>query len=220
MLEITHSAAPAGLAAFRAALTAAGESITGASWDAFKNHDKNKSHRELMEYLYAMQHGCCAYCERRLQEGKSHVDHVEPRGNRETEHLTLTCSNLVLSCNNPQSCGSTKHNHRLPIQPRPGANVHFRLIGSSGKLRPARRDSAADAKFCIHNSLNLNHPLYCEERRQAVQGIMNNLRRLAELGMQDRAETYLRTAIRPGDSYAPTLARHFNLPLPGQLPEP
>lgn len=211
MLEITHQEEPNGLAGFRRQLQSNGIPITGKSWDDFKDFDKNRSHRELIEALFSLQHGCCAYCERPLSPHDCHVDHIAPRGNRETQHRTLEYTNLVLSCNTPQSCGSSKRNNTLPITPTVGANRHFQLIGASGKIQPCDRLSATMARICIHSVLNLNLALYCEERRQAVERIRTHIRRLEELGMSDEIGTYLRETCQAGHSYSATLSKYFQV---------
>lgn len=211
MLEITHSNEPVGLKAFRELLLRNGIRITRDSWKKFSDYDQNASRRELKQTLFHLQHGCCAYCERKIQKTDCHIDHVEPRGRSETEHLTLTFSNMVISCNSQLTCGTSKHHHRLPIQPRPGANENFQLIADSGKLQPSRHDTAAHARSCIYNILNLNSPYLCEERRLAVIRIRNNMQRLKEMGLGDEIEAYLSFACRPGVSYSPTLANFFRM---------
>lgn len=58
------------------------------------------------------QKGLCAYCCARIEEGKSHNEHIEPQHpGTYVSHRTLDYFNLVASCNRVKTCGSKKQNN-------------------------------------------------------------------------------------------------------------
>lgn len=58
--------------------------------------------------LMKKQRGQCAYCERAITSSSFHIDHIYPRD--KAHKLECEYSNLILSCENIDSCGIHKAN--------------------------------------------------------------------------------------------------------------
>ena len=72
------------------------------AWEKFgENGDRTK----VREQLEIAQDNLCAYCENSLEEN-AHIDHFEPKS--KNRNLTFEWNNLIVSCSNPDSCGSKK----------------------------------------------------------------------------------------------------------------
>lgn len=61
---------------------------------------------EVRKDLLCKQRNQCAYCERKIDNENSHIEHIEPRDKAHT--LECEYSNMILSCNNNDSCGKYK----------------------------------------------------------------------------------------------------------------
>ena len=79
---------------------------------------KDYDSKEFAEYrpilkagLIKEQKGLCAYCCGRITEEKSHNEHIEPRHpGKYASDKSLEYTNIVASCNNPETCGNNKGN--------------------------------------------------------------------------------------------------------------
>ena len=80
-----------------------------------KDYDSKEfaEHRpKLKERLIKEQKGLCAYCCGRITLEKSHNEHIEPRHpGTFTSKRSLDYTNIVASCNNPETCGNKKENN-------------------------------------------------------------------------------------------------------------
>ncbi len=69
----------------------------------------------LNESLRREQRGLCAYCCSRIEQGKSHNEHLEPRHpGTYISKRTLDYTNIVASCNNQNTCGKRRENAYNP----------------------------------------------------------------------------------------------------------
>ncbi len=92
----------------------------------FKNKYPKKDYdsKEFAEYRPALkselikeQKGLCAYCCGRITDAKAHNEHIEPRNpGKYASNRSLDYTNIVASCNNPETCGIKKENHYDPEQ--------------------------------------------------------------------------------------------------------
>ena len=92
----------------------------------FKNKYPKKDYdsKEFAEYRPALkselikeQKGLCAYCCGRITDAKAHNEHIEPRNpGKDASNRSLDYTNIVASCNNPETCGIKKENHYDPEQ--------------------------------------------------------------------------------------------------------
>lgn len=85
---------------------------------------KDYDSKEFAEYRPALkselikeQKGLCAYCCGRITDAKAHNEHIEPRNpGKYASNRSLDYTNIVASCNNPETCGIKKENHYDPEQ--------------------------------------------------------------------------------------------------------
>ncbi len=120
----------------------------------------------------------CAYCEAQISSQKSHIDHVDPKGDPQFAHLTFCVENLVASCGktNSQTCGHHKDSQVLPEWSKPYARQNaaerFRydldgaIVGSD--------DEAEE----VVNMLNLNEKTLKQRRMQRINEILSMQRSL------------------------------------------
>ena len=76
------------------------------NWDSLDSNVK----RELAEQLRLEQGRLCCYCERRVDQDHSHIEHFKPQNDFPQEAFRY--ENLMASCHHKESCG-TKKQHRF-----------------------------------------------------------------------------------------------------------
>ncbi|ANB52586.1 hypothetical protein WM43_07850 [Aeromonas veronii] len=87
--------------------------------------------------LHQDQGGLCVYCERQLKATEGQVEHIKPKaGANAHPHLCFDYYNYAHSCINNQTCGQSKGNSLLPIEPGPGCNLQWAIAGSNGWIEP------------------------------------------------------------------------------------
>lgn len=224
MLELNHDTEPQVLRCFRT-LNPPPYSSGTAIWKQYRDFEyTERSNQSLVRALHRMQEGLCVYCERRIftieserqnNERNRHIEHLRSRQNY--PDLTLTYSNLALSCSTEQervkSCGERKGNRELPILPTENHRHLFDIDFDDGSIIPALGISSADKKrvkdTCI--LLNINHGALCFERLQ----ILNNLQKILQSPLltaeekEQRARQYCISKTVIGSPFAPTLRKAF-----------
>lgn len=108
--------------------------------------------RSVKAALTAEQGCICCYCERRLIDGDSHIEHFEPQHRSGVDPLDY--GNLLCSCQNqlkkgePRHCGNRKDDwfeSDLLVSPlNPDCEARFSFTGD-GRIKPARHDDLAAA---------------------------------------------------------------------------
>lgn len=94
--------------------------------------------KRVRDDLLAKQRGQCAYCERKIDEQNKnfHIEHIEPRD--KNHKLECEYSNLVLSCNEKDSCGEYKGSKKWendfihPVLNNPENSFKFSFNGEIG----------------------------------------------------------------------------------------
>lgn len=87
--------------------------------------------------LSADQNGLCVYCEKHLAAAAGQVEHIKPKGGPNAHpHLCFAYTNYAHSCINNQTCGQSKGDRLLPIEPGPGCNTEWEL-STDGSIQPA-----------------------------------------------------------------------------------
>ena len=87
--------------------------------------------------LHQDQGGLCVYCEQQLKADEGQVEHIKPKaGANAHPHLCFDYHNYAHSCINNQTCGQSKGNGLLPIEPGPGCNQQWAIAGSNGRIEP------------------------------------------------------------------------------------
>lgn len=106
--------------------------------------------RALRHALIAEQGGVCAYCESRLLEADSHIDHVRPQHDPQCDPLDY--SNMVCSCQNnlppkePRHCGMRKDawfDEALLVSPLDASCAGRFVFTGDGRILPNADDPAA-----------------------------------------------------------------------------
>ena len=105
----------------------------------------------------------CPYCERKVSLDNTHIEHIKPRGKSEFRGLIFAYQNLLVSCNDPQTCGIHKKNSWKdtfinPVEDDPELYIHY---SANGKIQ----EDSARVKDTV-NILNLNHDALVGIRRK------------------------------------------------------
>ncbi len=99
------------------------------TWKALANEDWQPTYADLQnpekeavkKSLMAEQGYICCYCERRLLDDDSHIEHLQPQSDATVDSLDY--GNMLCSCQNqikqgdPRHCGNLKSSHSIPITP-------------------------------------------------------------------------------------------------------
>lgn len=88
-------------------LSKKGMNHSPSTWEQFVC-EHHESFETLRQELLDSQEGYCAYCEKRINIEKSHIDHYFPRSS--FSNLTFKKENLYLSCMSKNHCGHAKDN--------------------------------------------------------------------------------------------------------------
>jgi len=82
---------------------------------------RNPIKADLKNALLLEQGYICCYCESKISSNNSHIEHLDPQCNNNSNDLEFT--NLLCSCQNklfkgePRHCGNSKDNKNIPITP-------------------------------------------------------------------------------------------------------
>lgn len=144
---------------------------------AYVKEAERYSHYDEFEYeikevlrasLIDEQNHYCPYCERIIQneQGKCHIEHIKPRST--FSKLSREYSNLILSCDNRNTCGNRKGNEYTeefidPVIDEPNEYLKYDL--SSGEIYAI--DNNPKGTYTI-NILNLNQKNLKEMRRNKM----------------------------------------------------
>ena len=158
------------------------------TWDGLQKPQKPALHRALLvEQGYV-----CCYCEARIDETESHIEHLRARSRR--EDLELEYTNLLASCHgeteNPppklRHCGDKKKGwyeevleERFVSPLDPQCVQMFRYAGN-GQIMPAKDPViAVKASFTI-KLLSLDIPKLDRARKGAIDGALFGLEDLSD----------------------------------------
>lgn len=121
-------------------------------WSDFHKKDKHENlvngdlldqlQQEVKPYMLRCEQSypevyLCPYCERKVDSEETHIEHIKPRGRPEFRHLEFTYANLLVSCNDPKTCGKHKDNRWEdtfinPVEEDPVPCFHYSI---NGKIR-------------------------------------------------------------------------------------
>ncbi|HEL3236742.1 retron system putative HNH endonuclease [Stenotrophomonas maltophilia] len=169
MLELLHHLSePVQLTNFRTTLP----QKTAAEWDALAFHPVKQAVKAV---LRQEQGHLCVYCEVKVATGDGHVEHIKPKaGPNAQANLCFVYSNLALSCNTKETCGSKKKAGLLPIEPGPGCNKEWSL-STDGTIEPlpdltkARRHAVVQTRDML--GLNKSSDLVDERKRWLASAV-------------------------------------------------
>jgi uncharacterized protein (TIGR02646 family) len=79
------------------------------NWDDFTPQIKQKIKETILENEQKIHEDCvCVYCERIVDSGGSHIEHIKPKDKYPQSFKAF--DNLTVSCNSPVTCGHKKGN--------------------------------------------------------------------------------------------------------------
>ncbi len=148
----------------------------------------------VKESLMVEQGYICCYCERRLTDNDSHIEHFRPQSEQEVDPLDY--SNMLCSCQNqikkgePRHCGNLKDDwfdQKLLISPlEPGCESRFAYTGD-GSIQAAMEVDEAAAKTI--EKLGLGIPKLNELRARTIEPFLDDS--LSEQELRDFVSGYL-----------------------------
>jgi len=155
-------------------------------WNARANDDWQPTYEDLSgtikeevkNSLMKEQGYICCYCERRLTDDDSHIEHFNPRSNNAANPLDYT--NMLCSCQNrleqgePRHCGHLKgdwFDNQLLVSPLdPDCEGRFAYT-ADGKIQPATKSSDAARMTIVKLGLNINK--LCALRNKAIEPFLD-----------------------------------------------
>lgn len=162
------------------------ESQAFTDWKALANEDWQPTYDELsgeikkaVKYaLMAEQGDICCYCERRLTDEDSHIEHFRPQSDPAVDALDF--GNLLCSCQNhikkgePRHCGNLKDawfDPNLLVSPSdPDCENRFAFTGD-GFIKPATDDDQAASETIIR--LGLAIPKLNDMRAKVIEPFLD-----------------------------------------------
>lgn len=165
-----------------------GEPEEFTQWKAQTNEDWQPTYDDLAgapkkavrNALMAEQGYICCFCERRLTDDDSHIEHFQPQSDPAVDPLDF--GNLLCSCQNqvkkgePRHCGNLKDNwfdQNLLISPLdPGCENRFAFTGD-GSIEPAAEDDQAASETI--RRLGLDIPKLNDLRAKAIEPFLDDL---------------------------------------------
>jgi uncharacterized protein (TIGR02646 family) len=117
---------------------------------------------KIREDLLQKQHNQCAYCERKIDKKNSHIEHIRQRD--KFHQFECEYSNLVLSCNDENSCGKYKDSQKNPIakfwqdefiHPVFDNPEEYFSFNEDGQILATKENATRTIKYLNLNSLKL-----------------------------------------------------------------
>ena len=151
------------------------------NWDAF-----SPIAQQLREYILTNEQTIgdetlCVYCEKKVSQVTSHIDHVRPKGGGKFPKLFDKYQNLTVSCQSKGHCGHAKggsYDAKFinPIEENPGDFMTYEI--STGKIVPVA-SSKHDRVKRTCDILKLNS---CRELLNARKRVLIELSRTKDKG--------------------------------------
>ena len=157
------------------------------AWKSMANSDWQPTYAELRgeikkavkDALMSEQGYICCYCERRLTDEDSHIEHFKPQSDSSVNPLDF--ANMLCSCQSqlkkgdPRHCGNLKDNwfdDRLNISPLDSGGEGRFSFSADGKIDPADKTDQA-AKETIKR-LGLDIPKVNALRKQVIEPFLDD----------------------------------------------
>ena len=157
-------------------------------WQPTYEDLRDPEKKEVKNSLITEQGHICCYCERRLTDGDSHIEHFNPQSNKSVDPLDY--ANMLCSCQNrleqreDRHCGNSKgdwFDNQLLVSPLdPGCERHFAYT-ADGEIRHAM--GSDDAARMTIAKLGLNIPKLIDLRKKAIEPFLDE-----NLSEQERSE--------------------------------
>lgn len=159
-----------------AELTQFNQQHPNASTDDFDSAVFQPIKRNLRKVLNQDQGGLCVYCERPLAEEGGQLEHIKPKS--KFPGLCFTFTNYAHGCIHSKTCGQSKGDRELPVEPGPGCNSEWQL-SLDGSVQPLHQLSRRRQHQIVQTrdmlGLNADSALVAE-RRDSVRGALEVLR--------------------------------------------
>ena len=139
-----------------------------------KNYQKDcnnfKLKDKIREDLLQKQNNQCTYCERKIDKRNYHIEHIRQRD--KFHKLECEYSNLVLSCNDENSCGKYKDSKKNPIakywqdefiHPVLDNPEEYFSFNEDGQIFAIKENATRTIKY-----LNLNSPKLIRSRKHLI----------------------------------------------------
>ncbi|MBC2698059.1 MAG: TIGR02646 family protein [ANME-2 cluster archaeon] len=156
-------------------------------WKALDDYEWKKTYddlvnpekKEVKDSLMKEQGYICCYCERRLTNDDSHIEHFNPQSNNSVD--TLNYTNMLCSCQDqlkkgePRHCGISKgtwFDKDLLISPLDSNSEGRFAYTADGKIQPADEFDAAATKTI--EKLKLDIGLLNDFRNKAIEPFLDN----------------------------------------------
>lgn len=169
---------------------------------------ERKIKQELKDSLTKEQHYLCCYCECRITDPTSHIEHFKPKGDPAYSHLQLEYSNLFVSCGrdrrgtSEEHCGHKKYDTYTPelLSPlEPDCSVHFKY-NLFGEIEYTTERGKSTIKI-----LNLNSALLKAKRKNLIDYFLNDIN---DTELESELNSHLdATKIKFGEFY--TMIEYF-----------
>ena len=147
-------------------------------WQPTYEDLRDPEKKEVKDSLLTEQGHICCYCERRLIDGNSHIEHFNPRSNNAADPLDY--ANMLCSCQNRLEqgvdlrCGNLKgdwFDDQFLVSPLdPGCEGHFAYT-ADGEIQPAM--GSDDAARMTIEKLGLNINKLIDLRKKAMEPFLD-----------------------------------------------
>lgn len=154
------------------------KALANENWQPTYNYLSGETKSAVKYALMAEQGNICCYCERRLTDEDSHIEHFRPQSDPAVDPLDF--GNLLCSCQNqlkkgePRHCGNLKDewfDPNLLVSPiDPDCENRFAFTGD-GVIKPA----AADDQTVVETikKLGLDIPKLNAQRAKAIEPFLD-----------------------------------------------
>ena len=151
---------------------------SNADWQPAYDDLRGEEKDAVKQSLLREQGYLCCYCERRLRDGDSHIEHFRPQNDPLCDPLNY--SNLLCSCQNkipkgdPRHCGNLKNgwfDDRLLISPLADSCEERFAYSGDGEIRAA--DPTDEATRITIEKLGLGIPKLNDLRKKAIEPFLD-----------------------------------------------
>ncbi|MDF1580041.1 MAG: TIGR02646 family protein [Desulfuromonadales bacterium] len=155
------------------------KSLANEDWQPTYSVLSGDTKRVVKEALMAEQCHICCYCERRLSEDDSHIEHFRPQSDPVVDPLDF--GNLLCSCQvqvkkgEPRHCGNLKEDWFDPdllVSPVDSSCEERFVFEGDGLIKPAAEQDAAAAETI--KKLGLDIPKLNSLRRKVIEPFLDD----------------------------------------------
>lgn len=162
------------------------KAMAGEDWQPTYDDLSGVTKQSVKQSLMAEQGYLCCYCERRLIDHDSHIEHFRPQNDPQVDPLDY--ANLLCSCQNkiekgdPRHCGNLKNgwfDEQLLISPLSADCAERFAYSGDGKIRPT--NTLGNSAQVTINRLGLATPKINALRAKAIEPFLDDDLSYAEM---------------------------------------